>query len=191
MEKTEIINKLCILLLEDRKGDCIDLANSNYPFTINSTSKRKYSKHEMCKCFLNDGFIDRYSGKKLLFPGLLMILSLELPDIFKYHRNWKMSETHSIYWELFPTIDYLIPVARGGEDNEDNWITTSMIRNSAKSNWTIEELGWNLHDKGNLNEWDGLVNQFLELYKCNPDLEQNKYVVEWKSALFRAMKQLL
>jgi hypothetical protein len=191
MEKTEIINKLCILLLEDRKGDCIDLANSNYPFTINSTSKRKYSKHEMCKCFLNDGFIDRYSGKKLLFPGLLMILSLELPDIFKYHRNWKMSETHSIYWELFPTIDHLIPVARGGEDNEDNWITTSMIRNSAKSNWTIEELGWNLHDKGNLNEWDGLVNQFLELYKCNPDLEQNKYVVEWKSALFRAMKQLL
>jgi hypothetical protein len=190
MEKTEIINKLCILLLEDRKGDCIDLANSNYPFTINSTSKRKYSKHEMCKCFLNDGFIDRYSGKKLLFPGLLMILSLELPDIFKYHRNWKMSETHSIYWELFPTIDHLIPVARGGEDNEDNWVTTSMIRNSAKSNWTIEELGWNLHDKGNLNEWDGLVSQFLELYKSNPDLERNKYVREWKNALLKAMKLL-
>jgi len=188
MEKTEIIKNLCQLLLENRKDDCIDLANSNYPFSINSASKRQYSKYEMCKCFLDDGFIDRYSGDKLLFPGLLMILSIEFPDIFKYHRNWKMSETHSIYWELFPTIDHLIPVARGGNDNEDNWITTSMIRNSAKSNWTIEELGWNLRDKGNLKDWDGLINIFLELCKKNLEFEQNKYVREWKIALLKAMK---
>lgn len=188
MEKTEIIKKLCQLLLEDRKEDCIDLAHSKYPFVVHSASKRQYSKYEMCKCFLDDGFIDRYSGEKLLFPGLLMILSIAFPDIFKYHRNWKMSETHSIYWELFPTIDHLIPVARGGKDDEDNWITTSMIRNSAKSNWTIEELDWNLHDKGNLSDWDGLVNLFLELCIGNPDFEQNKYVREWKTALLRAMK---
>lgn len=99
-----------------------------------------------------------------------------------------MSETHSIYWELFPTIDHLIPVARGGNDNEDNWITTSMIRNSAKSNWTIEEIGWNLLDKGNLKDWDGLINIFLELCKRNPEFEQNKYVREWKTALLKAMK---
>ncbi|RUT67703.1 HNH endonuclease [Flavobacterium cupreum] len=147
MEKTEIIKNLCQLLLEDRKDDGIDLANANYPFSVNSASRRQYSKFEMCKCYLSDGFIDRYSGDKLIFPGLLMILSIEFPDIFKYHRNWKMSETHSIYWELFPTIDHLNPVARGGNDNEENWITTSMIRNSAKSNWTIKELGWDLLDK--------------------------------------------
>ncbi len=63
-----------------------------------------------------------------------------------------------------------------------------MIRNSAKSNWTIEEIGWNLLDKGNLKDWDGLINIFLELCKRNPEFEQNKYVREWKTALLKAMK---
>lgn len=86
----------------------------------------------MCRVFLRDGFIDRYSRNKLLFPGLIKILSIEFPDIFKYHRNWKMIDTHMIYWELFPIIDHLIPIARGGDDSINNWITTIMIRNLAK-----------------------------------------------------------
>ena len=188
MDKALIIKNLCELLLEDKRNDCIDLATLNYPFLLNTSSKRQYSKYAMCKCFLNDGFVDRYSGTKLLFPGIIMLLSIEFPDIFKYHKNWKMSETHIVYWELFPTIDHLIPVARGGQDDQNNWITTSMIRNSAKSNWTIDELGWTLHDKGDLNEWDGLTNTFLELYDKNSLFKSNKYVTEWRTALLKALK---
>jgi hypothetical protein len=33
---------------------------------------------------------------------------------------------------------------RGGMDAESNWVSTSMFRNRVKSNWTLEELGWNL-----------------------------------------------
>lgn len=108
----------------------------------------------MCRVFLRDGFIYRYSDAKLLFTGLIKILTIEFPDIFKYHKNWKMSDTHMVFWDLFPTIDHLISIARGGVDNERNRITTSIIRNSAKSNWTIEEIGWILHDKGLLDNWD-------------------------------------
>ena len=100
------------------KQDCIDFANENYPFLDNLIHKRQYSRYQMCRVFLRDGFIDRYSGDRLLFPGLIKIFTIEFPDIFKYHKNWKMSDTHMIYWELFPTIDHLIPVARGGQDNE-------------------------------------------------------------------------
>ena len=163
MNKALLIKNICGFLLDDRRQDCIDLAMENFPFVDSSPQKRQYSRFQMCKVFLRDGFIDRYSGDKLLFPGLIKILSIEFPGIFKYHRNWKMSDTHMIYWELCPTVDHLIPVARGGQDNYLNWVTTSMIRNSAKSNWTMEEIGWKLHDKGQLDNWDGLVNYFIEL----------------------------
>lgn len=187
MDKALLIKDLCELLLHNKRQYCIDFANENYPFVNNLIKKRQYSRYQMCRIFLRDGFIDRYSGDKLLFPGLIKILTIEFPDIFKYHKNWKMSDTHMIYWELFPTIDHLIPIARGGQDNESNWITTSMIRNSAKSNWTIEEIGWILHDKGKLENWDGLVNYFIDLTNKNPGYEKDNYVSIWKSSLLKAM----
>src|ERR1700761_3356984 len=124
MDKALIIKDLCNFLLDEKKHEGVDFAANYYPFTETSASKRQCSKYEMCKVFLRDGFIDRYSGQKLLFPGLIKLLTFEFPDIFKYHKNWKMAETHSIYWELFPTIDHLIPIARGGKDIENNWVTT-------------------------------------------------------------------
>ncbi len=190
MEKALILQEICRLLSDDKRQDCIEFANENYPFTENLSQKRQYSKYQMCKVFLRDGFIDRYSGEKLLFPGLIKIMTIEFPHIFKYHRNWKMSETHMIYWELFPTIDHLLPVARGGKDTEENWITTSMIRNSAKSNWAIEEIGWKLYDKGNLNEWNGLIDYFINLTDKNVNYTEDKYVMDWKNALLRAMNEI-
>ena len=95
-----------------------------------------------------------------------------------------------IYWDLFPTIDHLIPLARGGKDIFDNLITTSMIRNSAKSNWTIEEIGWTLHPKGHLDNWDGLVHYFLELTNKNSYYEKDNYVRNWKGNLLRAMEEM-
>ena len=41
-----------------------------------------------------------------------------------------MEECHSAYWELVPTIDHIIPIAIGGEDNLSNYATTSMLHNS-------------------------------------------------------------
>lgn len=101
-----------------------------------------------------------------------------------------MTETHMVYWELCPTIDHLLPIAKGGQDNEENWITTSMIRNSAKSNWTIQELGWTVHAKGELAQWDGLNRCFLDLCKKNPLYEKDSYVSAWKTALLKARKAM-
>ena len=190
MDKALLIKDICTLLLDDKRNDCIGFAKEKYPFINSSPQKRQYSRYQMCKVFLRDGFIDRYSGDKLLFPGLIKIMTIEFPDIFKYHRNWKMSDTHMIYWDLCPTVDHLIPVARGGKNVDDNLVTTSMIRNSAKSNWTIEEIGWELHPKGQLDNWDGLVNYFEELTNKNPDYENDKYVSDWKKSLLKARRKL-
>ena len=50
---------------------------------------------------------------------------------FPAHPNWSMSARHSMYWELCPTIDHVVSVARGGENSERNYVTISMVRKRA------------------------------------------------------------
>ena len=128
---------------------------------------------------MRDGFIDRYSGNPLIFPAVLRILSFLLPDEFPFHRNWKMDKTHPAYWELFPTLDHIVPVARGGLDEDDNLVSTSMLRNGAKANSTLEELGWILHPAGDLNIWDGMMSWCMEFVLNNNQLLEDRYIAKW------------
>lgn len=50
----------------------------------------------------------------------------------------------------------------------------------------IEELGWKLHDKGLLENWDGLINCFMDLSTKNSVYENDKYICDWKIALLKA-----
>ena len=97
-----------------------------------------------------------------------------------------MTETHLVYWELFPTIDHIYPIARGGRDQEENWLTTSMLKNSAKSNWTLDEIGWTIKEPGKLNDWDGLTNLFISLVNKDNSLLADKYIKKWYGALMSA-----
>ncbi len=113
---------------------------------------------------------------------MLRVLSIALPSEFPFHPNWKTDVTHPAYWELGATVDHLIPVSRGGADDESNWVTTSMARNSAKMNWTLEELGWVLHPPGDFGEWDGLMHWFLEYTRSHPEMLANASVRQWHRA---------
>jgi HNH endonuclease len=136
--------------------------------------------------FIRDGFLDRYSGAKLVFPGALRLLSKLMPEDFPAHPNWKMTESHIVYWELFPTVDHVVPVARGGTDDESNWVTTSMLKNSAKSNWTLNELGWVLLPPGNYTAWDGLLGWFIRYVAKDVRSLDDLYVRRWHKAALRA-----
>jgi hypothetical protein len=117
---------------------------------------RRQGPVESTRVFVRDGFIDRYTGTRLIFPPVLRTLSEALPGEFPFHPNWKTDVTHPAYWEVGATVDNLIPVTRGGKDAEENWVTASMARNSAKMNWTLQDLGWHLHPPGDIRDWDGL-----------------------------------
>lgn len=60
-----------------------------------------------------------------------------------------------------------------------NYITTSMKRNLAKNNWSIDDLGWTLHPKGNIEEWDGMSQKFLDLVNQFYELWDTPYVRDW------------
>jgi HNH endonuclease len=179
MNKADLIKSLCQFV---ESGDQIsgdELINRQYPFKKIEYVKRSYSKALMLRIFMKDGFIDRYSGQKLIFPPVLRILSMNYPEEFPFHPNWKMSECHPAYWDLLPTIDHIIPIAKGGDNTEENLVSTSMMRNSAKSNFTLEELGWQLHSPGKIENWDGQVSWFMDIVQKNPEYLIIRYIKEW------------
>ena len=180
-EKIKVIEKASKLLLNNNKEDALEIINNEYKFEYKKIEKRNYSDREKLKIFIRDGFIDRYSGEKLLNPGILKVFSIYFPKEFPYHRNWKINETHIAYWELVPTINHINPVAIGGKDEDDNIITTSQLNNSIKSNWTLEQLKWKIYDAGDIKEWDGLTKTFIELVENDITLLSDNYIKKWYS----------
>jgi len=81
-----------------------------------------------------------------------------------------------------PTIDHVVPVARGGLNESDNWVTTSQLRNSAKSSWLLSELGWHLLPSGSVSDWDGLTHWFLDITNDNPEHLADPYINAWRKA---------
>ncbi len=130
---------------------------------------------------MRDGFIDRYSGGRLIFPGVLSILSDTLPDVFPVHENWKTDQCHQAWRDLFPSIDHIVPLAFGGTNDEDNLVCTSMKRNMAKATSSLEELGWEICPAGKLDEWDGLLSWFIRYVQMHPEALNNSYTRGWYS----------
>ncbi len=159
-----------------------DTLSQTYPFLGNKPTPRRYGPREATRVFIRDGFIDRYSGSRVVFPPVLRVISVMLPEAFPYHPNWKMEVTHPAYWELTATVDHLEAASRGGADDESNWVTTSMARNSAKGNHSLEDLGWSLHPAGDLDEWDGLLSWYLAITGSNPELIVDASMKRWRQA---------
>jgi hypothetical protein len=104
-EGVSVLAQVCARLRSGDRDGAIGSLAGGYPFTQPKNSGRRYTPRQMTTQFLADGFIDRFSGTRLLFPAVLRVLSSELPTEFPFHPNWQMSATHPAYWELFrPTI---------------------------------------------------------------------------------------
>lgn len=181
-ESIHAIKQACRFISDGQIDEAAHHIGEHYPFKPLEKSARKYTPLQMTKIFVRDGFIDRYKGHPLVFPPSLRIISHYLPAIFPYHKNGKMSVGHIAYWQLFPTIDHIYPVARGGKDEETNWVCCSMLSNSIKSNWTLEELEWELLPPGNRADWDGMLGWYIEQVEANNTFLSKQYFKIWYNA---------
>jgi hypothetical protein len=180
--KAHIISAVCAELAADQIENGESILRDKYPFVPFRNAGRKYSTFQSLQVFIRDGFIDRYSGLRVVFPGALRLLSLRMPDIFPFHKNGKTDECHFAFWELFPTVDHVVPVSRGGKDEYANWVTTSMSKNAAKANFTLEEINWKLLPGGNVNDWDGQMSWFRSEVRRDSALLKNPYIARWSRA---------
>ena len=184
MNKLDILLEVCDYLANDNNQKAKALIEKDYKHNYFKYAIRKMNAFEKLQIYIRDGFVDRYTGKRLLFPNVLRIMTSKLGnEVFPFHTNWKMSDCHIAYWHYMPTYDHLLPIARGGLDNPENIVTTSQIMNSSKSNFLIEELGWKLHDSGNIEEWDGMIFWYIKYRNKNNNILKDKYIKNWDTAL--------
>ena len=69
-------------LLNNNKESCLDIISNYYPHNPINVNKRAFSLSEKMTQFIKDGFIDRYTGEKLVNPGILKVISFYFPDKF-------------------------------------------------------------------------------------------------------------
>lgn len=182
-DRAEILTAVCALIAQGNRDIAKAKLLADYPCLKPSTPRRNWPLKRLLSVFARDGYTDRYSGLRLVFPGTLRALSLLLEGAFPFHRNWKQSASHPAFWELYPTIDHVVPVARGGADDESNVVTTSMLRNSAKSNWLLDEIAWPSQLAPIAPDWDGLVGWFAAESGSDEVLRSDKFINRWRMAL--------
>ncbi len=194
--KADVLSKVCKALAGGESGSARAILRKRYPFTPVEKVARRYSVAESMTLFVRDGFIDRYTGTRLINPGVLRLLHVVLGEDFPAHPHGKLSETHLAFWELFPTVDHVVPVSRGGIDDESNWVTASMLSNKAKDQWTLHDLRWELHPRGDLKEWDGKSRWLVDYLAENPTVLATKeaephraYIQRWLTTTKAALQK--
>ena len=153
----------------------------------NNTEARKYSYRDLMKVFVRDGFIDRYTGLRLVIPPALRMISHVILDTFPYHPNWAEGKCHDAYWDLSATADHVKPVADEGSDDENNLVSTSMATNLQKNSISLEALGWELYPAGKASDWDGLSHFFIRQCDTHPDVLDTRYFKQWYQAVSDVM----
>ena len=193
--KAGVLFDVCVALQVGDPRSAKATLRARCPFVpLDEIVLRRFSVGQSMALFMRDGFIDRYTGNRLVNPGVLRLLHVVLGDDFPAHPNGKVSETHRAFWELFPTVDHVVPLSRGGRDDESNWVTASMLSNRAKDQWTVDELGWELHPTGAVQEWDGVSRWLVDYLAAAPTVlaeaaePHRGYIRRWLTATQAALE---
>lgn len=186
-KNTDILKQAAEYILAGKNEEASSVIRECYSYISTRRESRQYSAVQQMEQFFKDGFIDRYFGTNLINPGMLRLISEKLPKEFPYHPHWDTKVSHVAYWDLQPTMDHIVPITLGGRNEPSNWVTTSMKGNLAKKNYTLQQLNWQLHPKGNIQDWDGLSRLFVEIIKRDPNLLKVSGINYWYKATKRVM----
>lgn len=82
MDKVTAIKLSAQSILTGNIESAKNVINKEYPFKRLKPEGRNYTDTEEYEQLVKDGFIDRYSGSRLINPGLLKVLSFYMPELF-------------------------------------------------------------------------------------------------------------
>ena len=187
--RAETMEMVCEALEKEDRQKAGELVRSRYPFDPPVDRRKAFTKFARTRVFLRDGFVDRYSGDRLFFPPVLEVISMSIPDDFPMDQSGKMASNHVAHWELYASVDHVVPVARGGAHEMDNWATNSFMHNLIKRHWRLEDLGWELLPPGRLDDWDGMLGWFMRYTEERADLLDIGGLRDWRRAALRAIEE--
>jgi hypothetical protein len=100
-DKSAVLADVCAALTGDQPAIAADILRDRYPFVPLVNVGRRYSVRQAHNVFVRDGFVDRYSGARLVFPATLRLISKRLPEQFPFHRNGRLTSAISDFGNCF------------------------------------------------------------------------------------------
>jgi len=94
--------------------------------------------------FERDHYTCRLCGMKTIDVEVLRGLSRAFPLELPFHPNWKHDATSLVYWTHTTSLEHIIPIARGGADEPENFATSCYGCNDMRSHALLEEVGWTI-----------------------------------------------
>ena len=135
------------------------------PQEVTPTEDRKtMDRRTQVKVFTRDHYVCRYCGRYTVCPPALRFIRHAFPRLFPYHPRWRSKDTHHLYYVITASCDHVTPVARDGKSDVSNLVTSCYMCNSRKSNYLLEELGWELKPLAQ-DDWDGLSHLFVDAWR--------------------------
>ena len=128
--RAETIEMVCEALEKEDTRKAGELVRRRFPFDPPVDRRRAFSKFDRTRVFLRDGFLDRYSGDRLFFPPVLEMISVCIPDDFPLYPSAKMTNSHVAHWELYASVDHVVPVSAVGRTR---WTTGPPLRSCTTS----------------------------------------------------------
>ena len=147
-----------------------------------ATKRVSLSRKRQLRVYRRDNFVCRYCRRETILHAALEYLAKQCPEQLPYHPNWKRSETHPLFYDITTSCDHIVPLSRGGDDDDTNLAATCARCQYMKSDWPLEELNWTLHDRED-SDWDGLTGLFVVSFRARPWKDQN--LKNWVTELDR------
>lgn len=211
--RCDVIAHACAFLLQGDRVGAREVIVDQYPLDANRrivsgyAGQRSQEAHllpgakrpagpsvrKLASLHARDGYIDRYTGQRLVSPIVLKLLGHPvgpLSEVIPYHVNEGRGNAsngagytcHQAGWEIYASYEHVRPIAVGGTDDLQNLVTSSIDTNFEKGTQTWEPAVL----AGSLGEWDGLSGWFLQytmLFGCSW-LPHGR---EWRSALEKSL----
>jgi 5-methylcytosine-specific restriction endonuclease McrA len=141
---------------------------------------RSFTKARAGATFQRDGLQCRYCGGQVMPVALMSLLACIYPQQLPFVDTYKA--VHPAFWTRGAEADHLVPGARGGNWlDPENHVTACARCNTAKSDLTLDEIGWTLLPRAR-SRWDGLT-RFYEPLWVRAGRPRARYHQEWLRAL--------
>jgi hypothetical protein len=98
-DKAAVLADVCAALSGNQSIEAGAILQERYPFVPLVKTRGLYLVRRMLKVFSRDGFIDRYSGARLVCGAALRLISKRLPQQFPFQSNWRTDcVLHAMSW---------------------------------------------------------------------------------------------
>ena len=135
-----------------------------------NTKRTSIPKADQLHVFNRDNWTCKYCGDPVFFSPTLKLLEDKSPGHGYYHGHGKTGEMLELFRTKFASVDHIIPVTKGGQNDIENYATAcwdcSLTLNDAVENKPKPD---KINQDNIDTNCDGLVSLYLKLAPENDD----------------------